>query len=209
MSYPQSLLQIKPQKLIEQLESTGPIAEATVTRHLLPPSITIEVRERRPVAIATSLTAVNGSKPREQVGFLDEQGIWMPKSSYTKVADHLELPTLKMIGFGKQNRPYWSELYQIISRSTVKISEIDWQNPRNLLLKTELGNVHVGADISQLSDQLAVLARMRQLPAHLDKGKILYIDLTNPKSPSVQLAQGKSENLKPQLRLNSQMSSLP
>src|SRR4028119_1149443 len=52
LSYPQSLLRVQPQALAKSLESQAPIAKAIVSRQLLPPGLTIQVKERRPVAIA-------------------------------------------------------------------------------------------------------------------------------------------------------------
>lgn len=67
--------------------------------------------------------------------------------------------------------------------------EIDCQNPANLILKTELGNVHLGVIGSQLPEQIKVLAQMRHLSAKLNSGQIEYIDLKNPEFPLVQMNQ--------------------
>jgi cell division protein FtsQ len=118
---------------------------------------------------------------------LDEQGVWMPSSSYTKLEQNLELPTLKVIGSNDQYRPYWSEVYQAVSRSPVKVFEIDWQDPANLILKTELGKVHFGPYSSRFTEQLGVLDRMRELPTHISPSQIAYIDLQNPDFPAIQM----------------------
>lgn len=193
LSYPQSLLRVEPQAIANSLESKAPIAEATVSRQLVPPSLTIQVKERKPVAIAQSPT-LNNTKttpPTQAAGLLDEQGVWMPKSSYTKLDKNLELPTLKVIGQSEQYRPYWSEVYKAVSHSPVKVFEIDWQNPANLILKTELGNVHFGPYRSRFSEQLGILDRMRELPTHINPSEIAYIDLKNPDFPAIQM---KEEN---------------
>src|SRR5919199_5050325 len=52
LSYPQSILRVEPQVIAKSLESQAPIAKAIVSRQLLPPGLTIQVKERRPVAIA-------------------------------------------------------------------------------------------------------------------------------------------------------------
>ncbi|GAC1491127.1 MAG: hypothetical protein NVS2B14_03460 [Chamaesiphon sp.] len=52
LSYPESLLRLQPQAIAKKLESQAPIAQATVTRTLLPPRLTIQVKELQPVAIA-------------------------------------------------------------------------------------------------------------------------------------------------------------
>lgn len=188
LSYPQSILQVQPQAIAKSLESQGPIAKATVSRQLLPPGLTIQVKERKPVAIAKPPTRTLNSNTTP--GLVDDQGVWMPKTSYTELEQNLELPTLKVIGSNEQYRPYWSEVYQALSRSAVQVLEIDWQDPGNLILKTELGNVHLGPYSSRFSEQLAILDRMRELPTHVNPSKIAYIDLKNPDFPAIQMIKG-------------------
>lgn len=191
LSYPQSLWRVEPQAIAESLEDAAPIAEATVTRQLMPPGLIIQVQERQPVAIAQGQTQTT-SEP----GFLDERGVWMPQSSYRSLKANVELPTLQVRGQNEHYRPYWSQVYPVVHHSPVKILEIDWRNPANLILKTELGNVHLGSDSSQLAEQLAVLDRMRQLPTQLQPSQIAYIDLKNPDRPVIQMNTA-SETPKP------------
>ncbi|HEY9901616.1 MAG TPA: FtsQ-type POTRA domain-containing protein [Candidatus Sericytochromatia bacterium] len=197
LSYPQSLLQVQPQAIAKSLESQAPIAKATVSRQLLPPGLTIQVEERKPVAIAQAPAPQNAktSNSTSSAGLLDEQGVWMPKSSYGHLEENLELPRLKVIGSNAQYRPYWSEVYQAVNHSAVKVFEIDWQDPANLILKTELGNVHFGPYSSRFTEQLAILDRMRELPTHISPSKIAYIDLKNPDFPAIQMTQGNGTRL--------------
>ncbi|TAF53051.1 MAG: FtsQ-type POTRA domain-containing protein [Oscillatoriales cyanobacterium] len=203
LSYPQSLWGIQPQALAQKLESTGPIAKAKVTRNLFPPSLTIEVAERLPVAVAQP-AAVLKSSDKEKVGWLDARGGWMPSDSYNAVRSNYgaiepgsaggsgpqhSLPTLKVIGPLELYRASWPKFYQGLSGLTVKVFEIDWQNPNNLILKTEIGTVHLGPYSSKTSEQLKVLDRMRQLPKQLSSSKIAYIDLRNPAAPIVHLPE--------------------
>lgn len=198
LAYPQSLLRVEPQAIAKSLESQAPIAEATVRRQLMPPGLTIQVKERKPVAIAQT-TALKNDKPMQSdpsTGLLDEHGVWIPSSSYPQLEQNLELPKLKVIGSNQQYRPYWSDVYQAVSHSPVKVFEIDWRNPANLILKTELGNVHFGPYSSQFTEQLRVLDRMRELPTHIQPTKIAYIDLKNPQLPTIQMLK---ENVTPPL----------
>ncbi|MGB7442921.1 MAG: FtsQ-type POTRA domain-containing protein [Coleofasciculaceae cyanobacterium] len=191
-SYPQSLLRVEPHKLASSLESQVPIAEATVSRQLLPPGLTIQVKERLPVAV-TQLSSNLNSKtvdPTSSLGLLDEKGQWMPASSYQTLEPNLKLPTLKVIGLENHYQSYWSEVYPVLERSKVKVFELDWQNPANLIIKTELGQAHLGPYSSQFSEQLAILARMRDLPSHIKPSQIAYIDLKNPELPAIQIKKG-------------------
>ncbi|HEY9832074.1 MAG TPA: FtsQ-type POTRA domain-containing protein [Stenomitos sp.] len=192
LSYPESILRVEPQAIAKSLESQAPIAEATVTRQLLPPGLTIKVKERQPVAIAqaTELSSAQSANPIAKSGFLDAQGVLMPESSYTRLEQKLDLPSLKVIGSSDQYLSHWSEVYQAVSHSPVKVFEIDWRNPANLILKTELGNVHLGPYSSRFTEQLTVLDRMRELPSHIQAGNIAYINLQNPEFPAIQMEKG-------------------
>lgn len=195
ISYPQSLLRVEPEAIALSLESHAPIADVSVTRYLFPPSLTVQVKERIPVAIAlTDLPPDKSNLTKNaSMGLLDEDGVWIPIQSYTsQVRRELKLPKLKVIGSLEQYRSYWSQLYQAVSNSSIRISEINCQNPANIVLKTELGLVHLGSYSPQLVEQLQVLAQMRQLPNKVSLSQVAYIDLKNPKSPAVQMNQSKN-----------------
>ncbi len=201
LTYPQSLLRVQPDILVSSLESQAPIAEAIVTRKLLPPSLNIQIKERQPVAIALSpssnlrksnLASSQSPSLQGQAEFLDQQGVLISMDSYKDIQPPHQLPTLKVIGFSDRLRPYWSQIYQAINHSPVKVLEIDCQNPANLIIETELGKVHLGPYSSMLSEQLNMLDRMRELPAHIKGSEMAYIDLKNPESPSIQMTKGKS-----------------
>ena len=87
---------------------------------------------------------------------------------------------------------YWSQVYQAISRSPLKILAINWADPNNLILETEIGQVHLGPYTSKFPEQLRVIDQMRNLPNQLDTSKMLYFDLKNPEQP---LAQMKPETI--------------
>jgi len=201
LSYPQSILILQPQAIAKSLESQAPIAHATVSRQIFPPGLTIQVKERKPVALALSLPPTGAyatrtipqnlktAPPTPVTGLLDQQGVWIPASSYPKLKPNLELPTLKVIGQSDQYRPYWSEVYQAVSHSPVKVFQIDWQDQANLILNTELGKVHLGPYSSRFPEQLTILDQMRELPTHIQPGQIAYIDLKNPELPSIQMTK--------------------
>ncbi len=192
LSYPQSLLRIEPEAIAHALEAQPTVADATVTRRLFPPGITVQVKERVPVAIAvTKLTKPSSTSTSTSIGLLDASGVLIPIQSYSSSERKLKLPNLKVIGPLEQYRPYWVQLYQAVSRSPVKVIEINCQDPANIILKTELGIVHLGAYSSKLTTQLRVLDQMRRLPTKVSSSQVAYIDLTNPETPSVQMNQVK------------------
>jgi cell division protein FtsQ len=197
ISYPEYLLEVQPQAIAQKLNAYPPISEVTVNRQLWPPKLIIQVRERQPVAIAilNNSASRDRSSSSSSVGLLDLQGFWIPLSSYMTDRPAFELPKLKVIGFNDRYRPYWTQIYQNVSRSPVKIFEIDWRDPVNLIGQTELGKVYLGPYSSfRLPEQLAALDRLRKLPTQIDPNRIDYIDLRNPSSPAVQLKEDKQND---------------
>lgn len=187
-SYPQSLWQLKTNQLKDKLEQLPPIADTVITREILPPKLTVHIRERIPVALASS---------GQSLGFLDAQGVFIPKSFYQS-SNQLKALPLKVNGFQSQYSNDWQELYPLLTSSSVKISALDWHNPSNLVLKTELGIVYCGAYTSQFAEKLKVLEQMRKIKGQVALDRIIYIDLTNPKYPSVKLKPQPAKSDKPE-----------
>jgi cell division protein FtsQ len=206
LSYPQSLWRIQPSAIANALERQPTIAQATVSRRLFPPGLFIEVTQRVPVAIAQTPTGTIGcniqrshSCPQSQAGLLDASGVWMSLAKYKLLNSVVKLPTLKVIGMPEQYRPYWTQVYQAINQSSVKIMEVNCQDPTDLILKTELGNVHLGVPGPQITEQIKVLVQMRRLSAKLSPHQVEYIDLKNPEYPLVQMNQ-KDQTANPQVQ---------
>jgi len=200
ITYPQSILQLKPEAIAKELKTKAPISDVAVNRQLFPPSITIRVVERYPVAIVLAnssdiqLLSQNSIKSKEtaaKIGMLDENGMRLPLENYTLIQQSIKLPSLKVIGNPEHYRRNWSTLYREISRSPIKISEIDFQNPANLVLRTEIGTIHLGSYGVQFPEQIKTLDRMRKLPNQVGLNQIAYIDLRNPNSPFIQTSESK------------------
>ncbi len=185
LSYPQSLWRIEPSKIAASLQKQPAIAHANVTRRLFPPGLLVEVKERIPVAIAQNHELKGDVSKQTTLGLLDASGMLMPMELYTPNQEGI--PRLKVIGSVEQYRGFWTQLYQVLSQSSVKITEVNCQDPTNIILKTELGKVHLGAPSPQLPDQIKVLTQIRDLPAQVNPNQIEYIDLTNPESPLLQV----------------------
>lgn len=201
IAYPQHLLQLQPQALANQLKSQAFIADATVTRHLFPPGLTVQVQERRPVAVLLEpdVGAAGANSPEQstqppvlpgatQIKLLDETGVTIPLANYSG-SNQSPLPTLRVVGMPRQYLAEWSKLYQQISRSSVEVVEIDWRDPANLILKTDLGIVHLGSYSSQFPKQLNALNQMRELSKTVNTSQIDYIDLRNSDNPSLHMSE--------------------
>lgn len=192
LTYPQSLLTIEPDRLAAQLEAQAPIEFAIVTRHLFPPRLEVQVQERRPVAITlpTGPGVTEGSDPAQTPGLIDALGYWMPQSSIAMVDPDFEKPTLILRGVSDSVRSQWPSLYQAIQRSTIRVDEVDWRIPSNLVLQTEFGMVHLGVYTPhQIDFQLSTLERLSSLQSADKQISIEYIDLSNPSTPAVKLRE--------------------
>ena len=188
LQYPLSLLQVEPQNLVKTLESSAPIAQAAVTREVVPPRLIIRVQERRPVAQASLAPETGSVKPgQEKWGLLDERGFWIPLEQFTNLQSDKELPPLKVLGIRLDLRSDWSSLYKTILSSPIKVTEVDWRNPNNLILKTDMGIVHCGVYSPQFPLQLQTLDRLRNLPQHPQAKEMEYIDLRDPQAPFLQI----------------------
>jgi cell division protein FtsQ len=180
-AYPQSIWSIPTQKLTQKLESIPSIAAARITRQILPPRMTIEIQERIPVAIAET---------EGRVGFLDERGIWIDQKYYGELSDNLTLPALKVVNFQASQRNSWNEIYRLMRLySAIKIEEITWDRSNSLFLKTEIGMIYLGSNPSQLEEQFAIMAKLKNLPERVEVGEIAYIDLSNPNLNLIQKYQ--------------------
>jgi cell division protein FtsQ len=189
LSYPRSIWQIPTHQLSKNLELKPPIIAAKITRQLLPPRLIVAIEERIPIAFAVK---------EGKVGFLDKQGNWIAKSFYQNLQQssqlqhsqgQSQLPSLKVIGFNDRYRSQWQELYELIINRSIEFFEVNWQDPNNLIVKTELGTVYLGSCSSELSKKFTVLDRLRDLSKRFNTSEIVYIDISNPDSPVIQRKQ--------------------
>ena len=197
LDYPQSLLKVEPEEIAQQLRQRAPLVEARVSRQILPPRLKVQVRERVPVAVV--LPAGGGEDSAYlQAGLIDAQGAWMPKSSFGLQTDaNAKLPTLRLRGLQSQYQRYWPQIYATIRTSPVAIQELDWNDPSNLVLHTDLGVVYLGAYSPDLERQLATLDQMRNLSEQVGEAQVSHIDLTNPDRPSLALTAPQDAEANP------------
>jgi cell division protein FtsQ len=182
IKYPQSIFQIQPQAIATHLENSAPVFGVVVSRTIFPSKLTIQIRERLPIANSTR---------KGQMGFLDAEGIWIPVKAYPA-----NITKPKLVVLEPSDRPIanWSNLYRQISQSQVKVNQVDARDESNLVLNTELGLVYFGAyQASLFSAQLETLDRMRNLPEKLNSQALLHIDLTQPSNPVLEMNLNKND----------------
>jgi cell division protein FtsQ len=195
IKYPQFLLALEPKDLAKRLEdSQAPIAEVQITRHLFPPSLTVHIQERYPVAVVYMIPNSPADAKQKSaaepipVSLVDDRGYIISYDKYVSLNKSRDLPALKVFGMQEQYRTQWASLYTLVSQTPVKILEINWREPGNLILQTELGTVHLGTfNPTRLAEQLKALDQMRLLSKQVNPDDIEYIDLNNPKAPKLKM----------------------
>lgn len=182
LTYPQSLLQVQPNAIAQALLSRAPLQQVQVRRQLFPPQLIITVQERQPVAHTLPVTTADQRRP---AGFLDAEGAWIPSSSFTVPQQAAHAVHLTIRGFHPQYQDHWPQMLLDIQASPVAITAVDWRDPSNLKLQTDLGIVHLGPYGTGFEQQLQALAHLHHLPTQLDGQAVAHIDLSNPQMPSV------------------------
>jgi cell division protein FtsQ len=199
LEYPQSLLQLSIKNLRESLQKKVPLTNVVVTRALFPPNLTVIVTEKKPVAIALAVqVSPETKKPTlKEVGYIDIDGIFVSNEVYQNLAKKQDLkPPLKILGTPQMYLAYWKDFYNLLSQSSIKITEVDWQNPTNIVLTSELGKVYLGPYTSKFNEQLMVLEKLKNITSKIPKERIIYIDLTDPEMPSIKEKKPPKEDKK-------------
>jgi cell division protein FtsQ len=195
LPYPQSVLTLNPEAIANQLKMSAHISQAYVRRSLFPPRLMVIVVERHPVALVSPypLPTTILTQPQRRttlppsVGLIDDQGNFMPLRDYVLNPQALSTIKLRVIGINPAQYADWTVMYPLIRDSAVPITEIDWRNPANIILKTSMGVVHFGAYGNDFPAQLKALEELRPLTSQVKLSQIAYIDLRNPKSPTLEM----------------------
>lgn len=199
LKYPQSLLQLPIKDLRESLHKKVPLTNVVVSRALLPPNLTIKITEKKPVAIALAVqVSPKTKKPAlQEIGYIDIDGVFVSNELYQNLAKKQELkPPLKILGNPQMYLAYWKDFYDLLTQSSVKITQVDWQNPTNIVLTSELGKVYVGTYTSKFNQQLMILEKLKNITGKVPKERIIYIDLTDPEMPSIKEKKPPKEDKK-------------
>ncbi|MDG2991881.1 FtsQ-type POTRA domain-containing protein [Candidatus Synechococcus calcipolaris G9] len=173
LNYPQSLLRLDPQTLVQSLETALPLQRVTISRQLFPPTLIVEVQERFPVAITTcdrcTLVSPNGlSQGPSSRWYVDGAGMAAAVASYQAEAI-ADPPPLTVVGYllplspppetipravalPQERQQQWQQLFSHLGEAEVPITTIDWRKPENLIVQTALGSVHLGAYGTQLQE---------------------------------------------------------
>ena len=182
LRFPQPLLSLQPQAIEAQLLKKLPIQGVAVQRRLLPPGLSVQLEDRRPLARATR----KGAQGIEQ-GMVDRRGHWMARTP----DEHGERPEsdIQVLGWTQAQRPTLSRLLERRDQLGSPLQTIAFQANGSLSLRTQaLGLVHFGNDPRLLDQQLVTLIQLsRSLPDHLRNQPGSSLDLRDPSKPELQL----------------------
>jgi cell division protein FtsQ len=174
LSLPEPLLQADPHRFERRLRAALPLRTARVSRQLYPPALSVRVEERQPVALAPQA---------DRSGYLDETGVWIDSRHYRR----LKPPALSVWGFARHKTELWRQIYPRIAASPVAIQVVDLRTLGDLVLRTELGEVRLGAYGPHFGAQLRQLDRMRSVATRYKPTDIAFIDLRSMQMPVVRL----------------------
>lgn len=145
------------------------------------------------------------------VWLLDRRGVVLPADSYPQLEKAHQLPKLaidnylkpetndsqplpqeatpktQLVTIDRQKQLQWQQMYALMEVSPVQIKRLNWQNPNQLTLQTNLGKIHIGPFGEKFKRQLQALDEMRTLPKSVDPKQIVYIDIENPENPVLEL----------------------
>ncbi len=213
IKYPQSIFRTQPSVIETTLKQKAPIIEASVDRQIFPPGLTVRIQERTPVAQLVDPDVVANKETRREVSkaeagknapkegkplslkghdLIDESGVVIPIESLNALNQTLKLPTLKILGRIEVIRPQWVACYQALRLSPVKIQQIDWRNPTNLIVTAESGTIYLGPYGQDFERQLRAIDSMRRISEKLPGEQIDYIDLKNPDKPAIHKSSVKN-----------------
>lgn len=178
LTYPLSFWQVPIAEIERKLMEQAPIESVRIARHLFPPKLQIFLQERKPVALALF---------RGKMGFLDEGGTFIPQTLYPQGKKALPQSPLKVLGAEELNPQLWRSLLPLIRQSSVKIEALDWRDPSNLMLDTEIGRVQLGGNPDTLMQQFHLVSQLRSLTAQVPRNRVVAIDLSNPTNPLLKL----------------------
>jgi cell division protein FtsQ len=187
IKYPQSIFRTQPEAIAAALKQKAPLSYAQVDRQLFPPELIVRVREQTPVAAVHSKSQPGGQPTTQADVLLDAQGNTIPIESFQSLEQGLQLPQLRVLGDPKEYQQDWATLYQRLQQSAVPIQQIDWREPSNLILTTEVGVIHLGAYRGPIfAQQLRAIGGLKGLTKTVPASQISYIDLRNPNAPALQ-----------------------
>jgi cell division protein FtsQ len=201
LTFPTSLLRVKPAEIKAMLEHNTHVGEVSVYRQLFPPRIVVQLQERPPVALTTCrnclLVTENTSASVQPITLgpsdlwlIDDRGIPLPYESYPKLGQTHKAPELTVTSY---------------------LKPLNSQRAKTVSLKNIAGQpTLVGLDPNIQKEWQALFVPLRSSPV-----KIQDISWQNPSNLSLKTELGLvqigplSSKISAQLKALDQMRALP
>ena len=190
LTFPQSLLALKPRQIETQLLQELPIQQASVQRRLLPPGLDIQIVERQPIAAATRI----GPKGIEQ-GMVDSKGQWMSTSMMKESVK--PATAVKVEGWISRRKEIIAEILQRSASLNRPLKAILIEPAGGINLRVEtLGLVSLGTNDKLLDQQFKIIEKLnKSLPSDLRGPSNAGLDLSDPNQPELQLRPSIKPNI--------------
>ncbi len=186
MNFPKPLFLINQNQLKSNLIKDLPIKSIQIRRRLIPPSLEIDLKERKPIAFASRRT----SKGKEK-GMLDQDGYWMPISMATKTK-----PPLKEIyveGWMDIHRNWISIILDNEKNLGSPLMKIIVNPNGELSLQTkDFEMIYLGANSFKINQQINALNQLsKNLPSSFRNQTGTVLDIRDPSKPELQMPNNK------------------
>ncbi len=182
LEFPNQLLSINQNELKKNLLKELPIKSIQIRRHLIPPGLEIEIKERKPIAYANK-RGINGIED----GMIDEDGNWMP----IKMATNTSPPIKEIYVEG------WMEIHQswitIILNNEKRIGSslqkiIVSPNGELSLQTNSFETINLGANSFKINAQINALNQLtKTLPQNFVNQPGTILDIRDPSKPELQI----------------------
>jgi len=180
LHFPQPLLQLDPARVKSRLAAALPVEQVKVQRQMLPPRLTIRLREREAVARAQR----QGPSGPEQ-GFVDRTGRWISPRQQA-VSGASRLPGLTVVGWQERYQPSLELLLNGLPEAA-EVRQLRLEaNGEIWLVSGRLGNVRFGPLDDRLGRRVQMLKHLSsQLPKNSGATGARALDLSDPEHPEL------------------------
>ncbi len=183
INLPSPLLAINPKQIEENLLKKLPIKATKSGRIITPPTIYIQILERKPIAFATR-TTVNGIEQ----GMLDAEAHWIPIYDQIQAKKILNKQSMHIQGWSENQKELISYIINNQEKLSSPLEKIILSPNGDISFKTrDFEFIYLGSNHSLLKKQISTLSHlMKALPSQF-KNKKTTIDLKDPSNPKLLL----------------------
>ncbi len=180
LSIPKALLNINPKKIQIELLNNLPLKNVSIHRWIFPPSLSIEIQERSPIAFAKK-AKIYGSEE----GMIDIDSYWIPMRFAHQL--HNSSIDLSIDGWTNNNKELITFILKRRNSFGSPLKKIILSPNGELSLQTDqFSSIHLGRDRSLLRKQLKTLSYLgKSLPQKILKEKSTTLNLRDPLKPQI------------------------